>query len=217
MKRAEGEKGKRRREAGKGECIKREYRGSSSFAAACVSCVIFFFLARSSLTLSLSRDSEVGSRDSHRDKGWKTGNCFSLLPPHRRHKQEEKTSTTTTTTKKVQIVFICLRGRGALISPAFCMCSAHYTLCFQMERTQGDGEVDHLERPSPLTDKERVMIQASWGKVYQNCDDVGVAILVRYFLFYVCLRKYLIHTEIIKRVLWKMLSIINRNVIFELF
>lgn len=95
----------------------------------------------------------------------------------------------------------CLRGRGALISPAFCMCSAHYTLCFQMERTQGDGEVDHLERPSPLTDKERVMIQDSWGKVYQNCDDVGVAILVRYFLFYVCLRKYLIHTKIIKRVL----------------
>ncbi|XP_005750155.1 cytoglobin-1-like [Pundamilia nyererei] len=51
-----------------------------------------------------------------------------------------------------------------------------------MERTQGDGEVDHLERPSPLTDKERVMIQASWGKVYQNCDDVGVAILVRFFV-----------------------------------
>lgn len=134
-------------------------------------------------------------------KGWKKGNCFSLLPPHRRHKQEEKTSTTTTKKKRYKLCLFCLRGRGALISPAFCMCSAHYTLCFQMERTQGDGEVDHLERPSPLTDKERVMIQDSWGKVYQNCDDVGVAILVRYFLFYVCLRKYLIHTKIIKRVL----------------
>ena len=54
-----------------------------------------------------------------------------------------------------------------------------------MERMQGDGEVDHLERPSPLTDKERVMIQDSWAKVYQNCDDAGVAILVRYFCFLV--------------------------------
>ncbi|CAG5897594.1 unnamed protein product [Menidia menidia] len=57
---------------------------------------------------------------------------------------------------------------------------ARCTLCFQMERKQ--GEVDHLERPSPLTDKEKVSIQDSWAKVYQNCDDVGVAILVRLFV-----------------------------------
>uniref|UniRef100_A0A3Q2PM77 superoxide dismutase n=1 Tax=Fundulus heteroclitus TaxID=8078 RepID=A0A3Q2PM77_FUNHE len=49
-----------------------------------------------------------------------------------------------------------------------------------MERKQ--GEVDHLERPSPLTDKERVMIQDSWAKVYQNCEEAGVAILVRLFV-----------------------------------
>uniref|UniRef100_A0A1A8LTA3 superoxide dismutase n=1 Tax=Nothobranchius pienaari TaxID=704102 RepID=A0A1A8LTA3_9TELE len=53
-----------------------------------------------------------------------------------------------------------------------------------MERKQ--GEVDHLEleldRPIPLTDKERVMIQDSWAKVYQNCEDVGVAILIRLFV-----------------------------------
>nr|XP_040046565.1 cytoglobin-1-like [Gasterosteus aculeatus aculeatus] len=53
-----------------------------------------------------------------------------------------------------------------------------------MERTrgEGDGEGDPLERPSPLTDKERLMIQDSWAKVYQSCDDVGVAILVRLFV-----------------------------------
>ncbi|XP_019958559.1 cytoglobin-1-like [Paralichthys olivaceus] len=51
-----------------------------------------------------------------------------------------------------------------------------------MERMQGDGEVDHLEQPSPLTDKERVMVQDSWTQVYQNCDDAGVAILVRLFV-----------------------------------
>ncbi|KAM9844149.1 cytoglobin-1-like isoform 1-T2 [Aulostomus maculatus] len=51
-----------------------------------------------------------------------------------------------------------------------------------MERMQGERELDHLERPSPLTDKERVIIQDSWAKVYQNCDDVGVAILIRLFV-----------------------------------
>lgn len=56
-------------------------------------------------------------------------------------------------------------------------------LCSQMEKMQGEGELDHLERPSPLTDMEKVMIQDSWAKVYQNCDDAGVAILVRYFFF----------------------------------
>ncbi|MED6294230.1 Cytoglobin-1 [Characodon lateralis] len=49
-----------------------------------------------------------------------------------------------------------------------------------MERKQ--EEVDHLERPSPLTEKERVMIQDSWAKVYQNCEEAGVAILVRLFV-----------------------------------
>ncbi|XP_029945654.1 cytoglobin-1-like [Salarias fasciatus] len=59
-----------------------------------------------------------------------------------------------------------------------------------MERMQGEGEVDHLERPSPLTDKERVMIQDSWGKVYQNCDDAGVAILVRLFVNFPSSKQY---------------------------
>ncbi|KAK2833672.1 hypothetical protein Q5P01_017561 [Channa striata] len=52
----------------------------------------------------------------------------------------------------------------------------------KMERMPGEGELDHLERPSPLTEKERMMIQDSWSKVYENCDDVGVAILVRLFV-----------------------------------
>ncbi|XP_060946107.1 cytoglobin-1-like [Limanda limanda] len=51
-----------------------------------------------------------------------------------------------------------------------------------MEMMQGNGEVDHLEKPSPLTDKERLMIRDSWTKVFQNCDDAGVAILVRLFV-----------------------------------
>lgn len=53
-------------------------------------------------------------------------------------------------------------------------------LCSQMERMQKDGELDHVEQPSPLTEKEKVMIQDSWTKVFQSCDDTGVAILIRY-------------------------------------
>ncbi|XP_034566824.1 cytoglobin-1-like isoform X2 [Notolabrus celidotus] len=60
----------------------------------------------------------------------------------------------------------------------------------KMERMQGEGEVDHLERPSPLTDKERVMIQDSWAKVYENCDDAGVAILVRLFVNFPSSKQY---------------------------
>lgn len=63
-------------------------------------------------------------------------------------------------------------------------------LCSQMERMQGEGEVDHLERPSPLTDKEKVMIQDSWAKVYENCDDAGVAILVRLFVNFPSSKQY---------------------------
>ncbi|CAN9505181.1 unnamed protein product [Ophioblennius macclurei] len=59
-----------------------------------------------------------------------------------------------------------------------------------MERMEGEGEVEHLERPGPLTDKERQMIQDSWGKVYQNCDDAGVAILVRFFVNFPSSKQY---------------------------
>ncbi|KAM7386606.1 hypothetical protein PAMA_009287 [Pampus argenteus] len=59
-----------------------------------------------------------------------------------------------------------------------------------METMQGEGEVDHLERPSPLTDKERAMIQDSWAQVYQNCDDVGVTILVRLFVNFPSSKQY---------------------------
>lgn len=59
-----------------------------------------------------------------------------------------------------------------------------------MERMQGEGELDHLEQPSPLTDKEKVMIQDSWAKVYQTCDDVGVAILVRLFVNFPSSKQY---------------------------
>ncbi|XP_075879970.1 cytoglobin-1-like isoform X2 [Nelusetta ayraudi] len=59
-----------------------------------------------------------------------------------------------------------------------------------MERMQGEGGTEPLEEPSPLTDKEKVMIQDSWAKVYQSCDDAGVAILVRFFVNFPSSKQY---------------------------
>ncbi|XP_035470953.1 cytoglobin-1 isoform X1 [Scophthalmus maximus] len=59
-----------------------------------------------------------------------------------------------------------------------------------MEKMQGEGEVDHLAQPSPLTDREKVVIQESWTKVYQNCDDTGVTILVRLFVNFPSSKQY---------------------------
>lgn len=55
---------------------------------------------------------------------------------------------------------------------------------------QREGEVDCLEQPSPLTDTEKVMIQDSWAKVFQTCDDVGVAILIRLFVNFPLSKQY---------------------------
>ncbi|XP_026217974.1 cytoglobin-1-like [Anabas testudineus] len=55
---------------------------------------------------------------------------------------------------------------------------------------QEEGKVDHLERPSPLTDKERMMVQDSWAKVFETCDDVGVAILIRLFVNFPSAKQY---------------------------
>lgn len=76
---------------------------------------------------------------------------------------------------------------GVVCALPLCTCSAvHNCALGQMERMQGEGGTEPLEEPSPLTDKEKVMIQDSWAKVYQSCDDAGVAILVRYVCLLTC-------------------------------
>ncbi|XP_034046906.1 cytoglobin-1-like [Thalassophryne amazonica] len=59
-----------------------------------------------------------------------------------------------------------------------------------MERMQDEGLADHLERASPLTDKEKTAVQEIWAKVFINSDDVGVAILVRFFTKYPKSKQY---------------------------
>ncbi|XP_030263503.1 cytoglobin-1-like isoform X1 [Sparus aurata] len=58
------------------------------------------------------------------------------------------------------------------------------------ERMQGEGELNHLERPSPLNEREKVLIQDSWAKVYENCEDAGVAILLRLFVNFPSSKQY---------------------------
>lgn len=117
----------------------------------------------SSLTLSHQRIR--GGEQRQPDKGGKGRNSLPL-PQRRRRKGGRQRW-----------------GRGVLLS-GFCLSPTRALsparLCFQMEGTQRDGELEHVEGPGPLTDKEKVMIQDSWAKVFQSCDDAGVAILVRY-------------------------------------
>ena len=40
-------------------------------------------------------------------------------------------------------------------------------------------DVDGEDGPERLSDSERDMIRDAWGHVYQNCEDVGVSILIR--------------------------------------
>lgn len=115
---------KREREGGReGRVQKRACRGSSSLAA-CVSCV---FTACSSLTLSLSTDSEVESKDSHWEYG---GKGFSFLSQQERDINKKK--------KKVHSVY--LEDSYSQQSPSFCMCSTLHNCvprwrgCREMER-----------------------------------------------------------------------------------
>uniref|UniRef100_A0A3Q3WS86 superoxide dismutase n=1 Tax=Mola mola TaxID=94237 RepID=A0A3Q3WS86_MOLML len=53
------------------------------------------------------------------------------------------------------------------------------------------GEADDRpERAEPLSDTERDIIQDTWGHVYKNCDDVGVSVLIRFFINFPSAKQY---------------------------
>ncbi|KAK2919136.1 hypothetical protein Q8A73_003507 [Channa argus] len=55
------------------------------------------------------------------------------------------------------------------------------------------GEVeceDRPERAEPLSDTEREIIQDTWGHVYKNCEDVGVSVLIRFFVNFPSAKQY---------------------------
>ncbi|XP_029365429.1 cytoglobin-2 [Echeneis naucrates] len=49
---------------------------------------------------------------------------------------------------------------------------------------------DRPERAEPLSDAEREIIQDTWGHVYKNCEDVGVSVLIRFFVNFPSAKQY---------------------------
>ncbi|XP_005736316.1 cytoglobin-2 [Pundamilia nyererei] len=49
---------------------------------------------------------------------------------------------------------------------------------------------DRPERAEPLSDTEREIVQDTWGHVYKNCEDVGVSVLIRFFVNFPSAKQY---------------------------
>ncbi|KAL4648036.1 cytoglobin [Arapaima gigas] len=59
-----------------------------------------------------------------------------------------------------------------------------------MEKVPGDGDMEQRERADQLSEEEKGMIQDSWGRVYDNCEDVGVSVLIRFFVNFPSAKQY---------------------------
>lgn len=49
-----------------------------------------------------------------------------------------------------------------------------------MEPERDVAEPERRERAEPLSGVERTIVQDTWARVYESCEDVGVAVLVRF-------------------------------------
>ncbi|XP_077183802.1 cytoglobin isoform X2 [Paroedura picta] len=59
-----------------------------------------------------------------------------------------------------------------------------------MEKVQGEMEIERWERSEEMSDAEKKMIQETWSRVYANCEDVGVSILIRFFVNFPSAKQY---------------------------
>ncbi|TKC53449.1 hypothetical protein EI555_014904 [Monodon monoceros] len=59
-----------------------------------------------------------------------------------------------------------------------------------MEKVPGEMEIERRERSEELSEAERKAVQATWARLYANCEDVGVAILVRFFVNFPSAKQY---------------------------
>ncbi|KPP60448.1 hypothetical protein Z043_121554, partial [Scleropages formosus] len=59
-----------------------------------------------------------------------------------------------------------------------------------MEKVPGDGDMEQRERADQLSEEEKGMIQDTWGRVYENCEDVGVSVLIRFFVNFPSAKQY---------------------------
>ncbi|XP_060108913.1 cytoglobin isoform X2 [Heteronotia binoei] len=59
-----------------------------------------------------------------------------------------------------------------------------------MEKVQGEMEIERWERSEEMSDAEKKVIQETWSRVYANCEDVGVSILIRFFVNFPSAKQY---------------------------
>ncbi|KAM8992010.1 cytoglobin isoform 1-T1 [Ara ararauna] len=59
-----------------------------------------------------------------------------------------------------------------------------------MEKVQGEMEIERWERSEEISDAEKKVIQETWSRVYANCEDVGVSILIRFFVSFPSAKQY---------------------------
>ncbi|XP_062976419.1 cytoglobin isoform X2 [Elgaria multicarinata webbii] len=59
-----------------------------------------------------------------------------------------------------------------------------------MEKVQGEMEIERWERNEEMSDAEKKVIQETWSRVYANCEDVGVSILIRFFVNFPSAKQY---------------------------
>ncbi|XP_063816487.1 cytoglobin [Pseudophryne corroboree] len=59
-----------------------------------------------------------------------------------------------------------------------------------MEKVQEENETERWERPEEITEGERTIIKETWARVYANCEDVGVSVLIRFFVNYPSAKQY---------------------------
>lgn len=59
-----------------------------------------------------------------------------------------------------------------------------------VQRGEEEECEDRPERAEPLSDTEREIIQDTWGHVYKNCEDVGVSVLIRFFVNFPSAKQY---------------------------
>ncbi|XP_053309001.1 cytoglobin [Spea bombifrons] len=51
-----------------------------------------------------------------------------------------------------------------------------------MEKVQEENNMERWDRLEEITESERDIIKETWARVYANCEDVGVSILIRFFV-----------------------------------
>ncbi|XP_071968061.1 cytoglobin [Engystomops pustulosus] len=59
-----------------------------------------------------------------------------------------------------------------------------------MEKVQEENETERWERPEEITESERGIIKETWARLYTKSEDVGVSILIRFFVNFPSAKQY---------------------------